>query len=63
MENGKVKTPVLWEYRVLRNTWLESEELNRLGAQGWELVDTTFNPKEFNVSQRTTYFFKRPVNG
>ena len=29
-----------WQYRVLRSRSVEQEELNRIGAQGWELVAT-----------------------
>lgn len=60
---------VQWEYRVMPRTAkvspfggaeavyeLWEQQLNELGAEGWELVFTTFD----NNANPKTYCFKRP---
>jgi hypothetical protein len=32
-----------WEYKVLRTVNPSEDDLNSLGAQGWELVSATYN--------------------
>ncbi len=44
-----------WEYRVVTET-LDSSELSKLGADGWELV-AVVSPGHFVLH----YFFKREV--
>lgn len=44
-----------WEYLVVKET-LGSEELGKLGAEGWELV-AVVSPGHFVLH----HFFKRPV--
>lgn len=66
---GRAQAPArkTWEYRVVTAQYgavpasLGEEELNRLGAEGWELVDTrSLHSKAGEVTQnRTDYFFKR----
>jgi len=43
-----------WEYKCPNTGWLGQEQLNELGAQGWELAGMTFN------GNSTVYYFKRP---
>ena len=42
-----------WEYKIVED--LEEEELNALGAQGWELLMVTVDPLF-----KYKFFFKRP---
>lgn len=66
---GRAQVPVrkTWEYKVVTAQYgavpasLGEGELNRLGAEGWELVDTrSLHFKAGEVTQdRTDYFFKR----
>ncbi len=44
-----------WEYLTVENT-LNGSELNKLGAEGWELV-TVVSPAHFVFH----YFFRREV--
>ena len=46
------KTP--WEYKNVVIVTNDEEELNKLGTQGWELVDVNRN------GSMTEYYFKRP---
>ena len=43
-----------WEYKVPNASWLPEEQLNELGAQGWELAGMTFD------GSNTHFYFKRP---
>lgn len=66
---GRAQVPVrkTWEYRMVTAQYgavpasLSQQELDRLGAEGWELVDTrSLQFKSGEVTQnRTDYFFKR----
>ena len=66
---GRAQVPArrTWEYRMVTAQYgavpasLGEGELNRLGAEGWELVDTrAFHFKAGEQTQnRTDYFFKR----
>lgn len=48
-----------WEYRLSGKLDIKQEDLNQLGAQGWELV--TIDQRILNGSDYTvTYIFKRP---
>lgn len=67
--SGRAQVPVrkTWEYKVVTAQYgampasLSEQELNRLGAEGWELVET--RSLHFKVGEmmqdRTDYFFKR----
>lgn len=44
-----------WEYLTVQNT-VDDSELNKLGAEGWELV-AVVSPAHFVLH----YFFKREV--
>lgn len=46
-----------WEYKLFTET-MDSDQLNALGAQGWELV-MVVSPAHFVFH----YFFKREVRG
>jgi hypothetical protein len=41
-----------WEYKVIRS-FMRDEDLDNLGAQGWELVSYSF------ISPNVQYIFKR----
>jgi hypothetical protein len=66
---GRAQVPArrTWEYKMVTAQYgvvpasLGEEELNRLGAEGWELVDTrSLHFKVGELTQnRTDYFFKR----
>lgn len=63
-QNKAVAAGPLWEYKVLTklvietNTWLSEAELNKLGAEGWEL--TTTSPVAISLNRPTvTLIFKR----
>jgi hypothetical protein len=42
-----------WEYKVIFQSALSEEELNALGAEGWELVGLVALP------ENTRFYFKR----
>jgi hypothetical protein len=42
-----------WEYRVITQSAMAQEELNTLGAEGWELVGVVALP------EKTNFYFKR----
>jgi hypothetical protein len=42
-----------WEYRVIIQSEVSEEELNALGAEGWELVGVVALP------ETTQFYFKR----
>jgi hypothetical protein len=57
----------VWEYKVVTEQYgapppsLSEQQMNRLGAEGWELVDTrvvTFQ-QDGTTRHRTDYHFKR----
>jgi hypothetical protein len=56
-----------WEYKVVTAQYgaalasLSEQELNGLGAEGWELVETRslHSPAGEVTQNRTDYFFKR----
>lgn len=48
---------VQWEYKLVTET-MDADQLNALGAQGWELVMVA-SPAHFVFH----YFFKREVRG
>ena len=66
---GRAQVPArkTWEYRVVTAQYgaapasLSEGEMNRLGSEGWELVDTrSLHIKSGEVTlNRTDYFFKR----
>ena len=66
---GRAQVPArkTWEYRMVTAQYgavpasLSEQELNRLGSEGWELVDTrSLQSKSGEVTlNRTDYFFKR----
>lgn len=64
---AQVPARKMWEYKTVTAQYgavpasLGEGEMNRLGAEGWELVDTrTLHLKAGEVTQnRTDYFFKR----
>jgi hypothetical protein len=66
---GRAQVPArkTWEYKVVTAQYgavpasLSEQELNRLGAEGWELVETrSLHFKQGEMTQnRTDYFFKR----
>ena len=66
---GRAQVPArkTWEYRMVTAQYgavpasLSEQELNRLGAEGWELVDTrSLHSKAGEATEsRTDYFFKR----
>lgn len=54
-----VKERVVWQYRVLvrepsEHPPLAEDELNALGAEGWEMVTTIVQPTS------VSFYFKRP---
>jgi hypothetical protein len=65
---GKAQVPVrkTWEYKVVAQygatpATLAEQEMNKLGAEGWELADTrvvTFQ-QGGSTQHRTDYHFKR----
>lgn len=67
---GRAQVPPgkTWQYKVVTAQYtggpplVSEEEMNRLGAEGWELVDTRSSQfKSGELTQhRTDYFFKRP---
>lgn len=66
---GRAQVPVrkTWEYKMVTAQYgavpasLGVQEMDRLGAEGWELVDTrSLHFRVGEVTQhRTDYFFKR----
>jgi hypothetical protein len=67
---GRAQTPLrkTWEYKVVEAMYgaqpasISQQELNKLGAEGWELVETrvTEHPQQGGSRQyRTDYYFKR----
>ena len=57
-----------WEYKQLINAG--EETLNKLGLEGWELLETKIIPADFiyieersgdNVGMKMIYIFKRPL--
>ncbi len=66
---GRAQVPArkTWEYKMVTAQYgavpasLSEQELNRLGAEGWELVDTrSLHSNAGGTTQnRTDYFFKR----
>lgn len=42
-----------WEYRVTAQSEMTQEELNALGAEGWELVGVVA------LGEKTNFYFKR----
>ncbi len=53
-----------WEYKVVGDG-LSQYELNKLGAEGWELVAFTSNnsPDSPEPGDRYVAWFKRPIGG
>ena len=66
---GRAQGPArkTWEYKVVTAHYgaqpasINEQELNRLGAEGWELVETRSMalPQGSATLHRTDYFFKR----
>lgn len=66
---GRTQVPArkTWEYRMVTAQYgavpasLNEQELNSLGAEGWELVDThsLHSGAGEMIQNRTDYFFKR----
>lgn len=60
-------TPQQWEYRTIDayTGELYQEHMNRLGAEGWELVSVVFgewtDTKQERTRVRYIAFFKRPL--
>jgi len=53
-------TPIKWEYKKIEKSpdeeqSLDEEELNKLGSEGWELVEVV------QVNSWFHYYFKRPA--
>ena len=47
-----------WEYKLTtKSEAVSTSELNQYGAEGWELVSTSYNPESY----QTTLYFKRPL--
>ena len=42
-----------WEYRLIIQSSMSEEELNALGAEGWELAGVVASP------EKTQFYFKR----
>lgn len=68
---GKAQSPArrTWEYKVVVEQFgatppsLSEQQMNKLGAEGWELVDTrvvTIQQAAGGAQYRTDYHFKRP---
>lgn len=60
---------IQWEYHIINirseNYRLDpnaTEEMNRLGVDGWELVSTTSVNFKNGASDNLAMVFKRPVN-
>ncbi len=56
--------PMQWEYRIVsvkdaRKTDKNNEDLNALGAQGWELVSIERETQEGTSFPGATFYFKR----
>ena len=49
-----------WEYKVI-DGWPSQRELNRLGAEGWELVSVAAVGDEFEADKVKAYL-KRPIS-
>jgi hypothetical protein len=57
-QGSKIPRPV-WEYKIVTN-WLTNEaDLNKLGAEGWELVQYDPGVRGGNASANERYFFRR----
>ena len=66
---GKAQGPAWkhWEYKVVVEQYgaqpatLSEQQMNKLGAEGWELVDTRVVPFQHagGTQYRTDYHFKR----
>lgn len=52
-----------WEYYVktLKLFEFDQDELNKLGARGWELVSVVGIEIPHTGLEKFTYFFKRPI--
>jgi hypothetical protein len=61
------QSTVTWEYKVVEQLYgatppsMSEREMNKLGAEGWELVGTRFVqfPQGGSTQYRTDYYFKR----
>ena len=51
-----VATRQTWEYKTLYSNTVTDQDLNKLGADGWELVATAAG----NLGGWTSFIFKRP---
>ena len=49
-----------WEYKVI-DWWPTESELNKLGADGWELVTVAVSSNEFGTDTVKAYL-KRPIS-
>ena len=66
---GRAQVPVrkTWEYKAVTAQYgalpptVSEQELNRLGAEGWELVEShqVVYPQGGTTQHRTDYYFKR----
>ena len=52
-------SPPRWQYKILHKIRNPEQELNALGAQGWELVSIDNDPKARAI-ESTRYVLKRP---
>lgn len=53
------KTIQPWEYKTVQAHPAEPNLLNKLGEEGWELVDVTMETQN-GTSAHTNYYLKRP---
>lgn len=61
------QSKVTWEYKVVEAQYgatpptMSERDMNKLGAEGWELVGTRFIqfPQGGSTQYRTDYYFKR----
>jgi hypothetical protein len=50
-----------WEYKMLRG-WPTEVELNRLGAEGWELVSVAVSAESAGVDEYVAAYLKRNIS-
>jgi hypothetical protein len=57
-ESSKTSRPT-WEYKVVTSWNTNEAELNKLGVEGWELVQYDPGVRGGNASANERYFFRR----
>jgi hypothetical protein len=56
-KTSSIPKKIVWEYKVV-NKYISEQDLNEIGAQGWELIQ--FDPGvRYEGSTAESFFFKR----